>query len=112
MFVIKTMQSLRSRGYVKELVSWSHYYWYLTNEGICYLRDFLHLPPEVVPATLKTKARPQTDPARAPRPIGGGPTDGKAAEQARTESSYRRDGDVQLRGGFGRGRPISQPAAQ
>jgi small subunit ribosomal protein S10e len=111
LFVIKTMQSLRSRGFVKELVSWSHYYWYLTNEGICYLRDFLHLPPEVVPATLKTKARLPTDPARTARPIGG-PTDGKAAEQARTESTYRRDGDVQLRGGFGRGRAINQAAAQ
>ena len=42
---------------------------YLTNEGIQYLRDFLHLPPEIVPATLKRATRPE------PRPREGGPSD-------------------------------------
>ena len=32
--VMKTMNSLKSRGYVKEQFAWRHYYWYLTNEGI------------------------------------------------------------------------------
>ena len=45
--VIKAMQSLKSRGYVNEQFAWRHYYWYLTNEGITYLRAFLHLPAEV-----------------------------------------------------------------
>lgn len=27
--------------------AWRHYYWRLTNEGIQYLRDYLHLPAEV-----------------------------------------------------------------
>ena len=58
------LQSLKSRGYVTETFSWQHYYWYLTNEGIQYLRDFLHLPPEIVPSTLKR----QTHPPSAPRP--------------------------------------------
>lgn len=53
---------MKSRGYVKEQFAWRHYYWYLTNEGIQYLRDFLHLPPEIVPSTLKRQAR--TDTAR------------------------------------------------
>lgn len=44
--VMKAMQSLKSRGYVKEQFAWRHFYWYLTNEGIQYLRDYLHLPPE------------------------------------------------------------------
>lgn len=35
--------------------------------GITYLRDFLHLPPEIVPATLRRQARTET--AR-PRPKG------------------------------------------
>ncbi|CAN8002485.1 unnamed protein product, partial [Ixodes pacificus] len=61
--VIKALQSLRSRGYVKEQFAWRHYYWYLTNEGIQYLRDFLHLPPEIVPATLKKQSR-QEAPSR------------------------------------------------
>ena len=54
------LQSLKSRGYVKEQFAWRHHYWYLTNEGIQYLRDFLHLPPEIVPSTLKRQARAET----------------------------------------------------
>nr|ADY39619.1 putative 40S ribosomal protein 10S [Hottentotta judaicus] len=57
--VIKALQSLKSRGLVKEQFAWRHYYWYLTNEGIQYLRDFLHLPPEIVPSTLKRQTRPE-----------------------------------------------------
>lgn len=56
--VIRALQSLKSRGYVKEQFSWRHYYWYLTNEGINYLREYLHLPPEIVPATLKRTVKP------------------------------------------------------
>jgi small subunit ribosomal protein S10e len=63
--VIKAMQSLKSRNYVTEKFAWRHYYWYLKNEGIQYLRDFLHLPPEIVPATLKRQVRPE---AARPRP--------------------------------------------
>lgn len=51
--VIRALQSLKSRGYVKEQFSWRHYYWYLTNDGINYLREYLHLPPEIVPSTLQ-----------------------------------------------------------
>merc|ERR1712212_1146892 len=67
--VIKACQSLKSKGMVTEQFAWRHYYWYLTNEGIQYLRDFLHLPPEIVPATLKRATRPE------PRPREGGPSD-------------------------------------
>ncbi|XP_032758138.1 40S ribosomal protein S10-like isoform X2 [Rattus rattus] len=50
--VMKAMQSLKSQGYVKEQFAWRHFYWYLTNEGIHYLRHYLHLPLEIVPASL------------------------------------------------------------
>merc|ERR1712019_50062 len=60
--VIKALTSLKSRGYVKEQFAWRHYYWYLTNEGIAYLRNYLHLPPEIVPATLKRQSRPDARP--------------------------------------------------
>eukprot|EP01127_Copromyxa_protea_P002572 TRINITY_DN1249_c0_g1_i1.p1 TRINITY_DN1249_c0_g1~~TRINITY_DN1249_c0_g1_i1.p1 ORF type:complete len:158 (-),score=41.49 TRINITY_DN1249_c0_g1_i1:61-534(-) len=60
LYVIKLMQSLKSRNYVNESFTWNHYYWYLTNEGINYLREFLHLPEEIVPATLKKKASTAT----------------------------------------------------
>ncbi|XP_074660133.1 small ribosomal subunit protein eS10-like [Tubulanus polymorphus] len=114
--VIKSLVSLRSRGYVKEQFAWRHYYWYLTNEGIQYLRDYLHLPPEIVPSTLKRQARTET--AR-PRPKGPG-EGGQRGEPRGDRDSYRRTGgapgadkkaDVgagasesfQFRGGFGRG---------
>merc|ERR1711975_32221 len=57
-YVIKLLTSLKSRGYVTESFSWQWYYWYLTNEGIEYLREYLNLPAEIVPATLKQSRRP------------------------------------------------------
>ncbi|CAI0417113.1 unnamed protein product [Linum tenue] len=56
--VIKLMQSFKSKEYVRETFAWMHYYWYLTNEGIEFLRTYLNLPSEIVPATLKKQARP------------------------------------------------------
>lgn len=57
LMVIKSMQSLKSRGYVTEQFAWRHYYWALTNEGIDYLREHLHLPAEVKPNTLRRQVR-------------------------------------------------------
>merc|ERR1712027_198863 len=57
--VMETMKSLKSRGYITEQFAWKHFYWYLTNDGITYLRDYLHLPPEIVPATLRRATKPQ-----------------------------------------------------
>merc|ERR1712126_225711 len=42
--VMKACKSLKSRGLVKENYTWSHYYYSLTNDGIEFLREFLHLP--------------------------------------------------------------------
>ncbi|XP_032898257.1 40S ribosomal protein S10 [Amblyraja radiata] len=113
--VMKAMQSLKSRGYVKEQFAWRHFYWYLTNEGIQYLRDYLHLPPEIVPATLRRQTRPET--AR-PRPKG--PMEDRPRLRESDRDSYRRATplgsdkkaeagagaatEFQFRGGFGRGR--------
>ncbi|XP_060778274.1 plectin isoform X4 [Neoarius graeffei] len=55
--VIRAMGSLKSRGFVRETFAWRHFYWYLTNEGIVYLRDYLHLPPEIVPMPLQRVRR-------------------------------------------------------
>lgn len=65
--VIRAMGSLKSRGCVKETFAWRHFYWYLTNEGIVYLRDYLHLPPEIVPASLQRVRRPAATLAIAQR---------------------------------------------
>lgn len=64
--VIKAMQSLTSRGLVKTQFSWQWYYYALTPEGVEYLREFLHLPAEIVPATHKKAVRPPR-PATGPR---------------------------------------------
>ena len=38
--VIKAMQSLTSKGFVKTQFSWQYYYYTLTNEGLEYLREW------------------------------------------------------------------------
>merc|ERR1719178_511958 len=51
------LRSLCSRNYVTEIYSWQWHYYFLTNEGIEFLRAELHLPAQVFPQTL-TKQRP------------------------------------------------------
>jgi small subunit ribosomal protein S10e len=109
LYVIKLMQSLRSRELVRENFSWMWFYWYLTEEGIEYLRDYLHVPDTVVPATMK---KPKTT-ARAPgasssdsgprRSYGGG--DKKAGAPGSFEPGFRGDryGGRGGSGGAGRG---------
>merc|ERR1719153_344838 len=86
------MQSLRSRGYVRENFAWRHYYWYLTNEGIQYLRDFLHLPPEIVPATLRKATKPSESRSWNQRDQRGGPGGPPRDRDGGDRDSYRREG--------------------
>eukprot|EP01147_Barroeca_monosierra_P008934 gene8934-1273_t len=108
--VIKTCQSLKSRALVEENFAWRHYYWRLTDAGIEYLRDFLHLPENVLPSTLKPAPREQRSIERRVRPVG------QRGERA-TREQYRRNDDgpkklnapegsfrPDFRGGAGRGR--------
>ena len=55
-----------------------YFYWYLTAEGIEYLREYLHLPEEIVPATLKKSAS---------RPARPGPAPGGEEENAATPNA-------------------------
>merc|ERR1712020_433149 len=106
--VIKALTSLKSRGYVKEQFAWSHFYWYLTNEGIQYLRDYLHLPPEIVPATLKRQAPRETRPRAGGAPRSGGvakEADRKAGEGDKAGAAGPGSAPMEFRGGFGRGKP-------
>ncbi|XP_059649614.1 uncharacterized protein LOC132295379 isoform X2 [Cornus florida] len=50
--VIQLMQGFKSKEYVRETWDLMHYYWYLTNDGIEFLRSYLNLPPEIMPANL------------------------------------------------------------
>ena len=112
--VIKAMQSLTSRGFVKTLFAWQHYYYTLTNEGIDYLRQFLNLPAEIVPSTFKKTARPVG--VRPGRPEGER-REGAYRPPRGDREDYRRRGDdagkkegaagdfrPEFRGGIGRGR--------
>merc|ERR1712018_530548 len=113
--VIKALTSLKSRGYVKEQFAWRHYYWYLTNEGIVYLRNYLHLPIEIVPSTLKRQVRPDTRATRSTgttgRSFGDKPSDDRAAYRRATGANGDKAGaagpgsaPMEFRGGFGRGK--------
>merc|ERR1712168_712996 len=93
--VVKAMTSLKSRGYVRENFAWRHFYWYLTNEGIQYLRDYLHLPPEIVPATLRKATKPagESRPWNQRDQRGGPPRDRDGGDR----DSYRREGSGDAR---------------
>ena len=84
LYVIRALQSLKSKGFVKEQFSWRHFYWYLTNEGINYLREYLHLPAEIVPSTLKRPVKPETQGRRDK-------LEDAPARSAGGRDSYRRD---------------------
>jgi small subunit ribosomal protein S10e len=87
--VLKLMESLTSRGYVRRTYTWKHHYWFLTPEGITYLREYLNLPDIIVPNTLKKQAaRPSS------RPLGG--------------DDRPRFGGPSREGGFGRGRGVDR----
>ncbi|KAH8899523.1 hypothetical protein GQ53DRAFT_313846 [Thozetella sp. PMI_491] len=123
LFVIKACQSLTSRGYVKTQFSWQYYYYTLTPEGLDYLREWLHLPAEIVPATHIKQQRSHAPPRgmlgdeRGERRFGGRGR-GDRGDRGDREGGYRRrdageggkeggaPGDFapQFRGGFGRGR--------
>ncbi|KAL8137080.1 hypothetical protein V2J09_003081, partial [Rumex salicifolius] len=94
--VIKLMQSFKSKEYVRETFAWMHFYWYLTNDGIEFLRTYLNLPSEIVPATLKKKP--------VARPMGGPPGD-RPRGPPRFEGDRPRFGD---RDGY-RGGPRGPP---
>jgi small subunit ribosomal protein S10e len=96
--VMMVLKSLKSRNYVSEKFNWQHYYYVLSNEGIEHLRDILHLPSHVQPATYTRKAR--TGPPFRP------------ADAAPREDNWRAgDNDRKFRGA-GRGRPhVNNPVS-
>ena len=90
--VMMVLRSLASHHYLQEIYSWRWHYYTLTNEGIEYLREVLHLPAQVFPQTL-TKQRP-TRPALAGGESegGGGKGKGKGAwDQDRGDSQSQQN---------------------
>merc|ERR1712014_157030 len=95
--VIKALTSLHSKGFVREQFAWRHHYWYLTNEGTRYLRDFLHLPSEIVPATMKYK-KPTAEAASRPTTTRSRMRDGEGDRGAYRKAAGEGDkvGDAEL----------------
>jgi small subunit ribosomal protein S10e len=83
--VIQLMRGFASKGLVRENFAWRHFYWYLTNDGIVYLREYLHLPTTIVPATLKKTART----ARPEPRRGGFGSDRPRRDFGREKGGYR-----------------------
>lgn len=90
--VVKAMQSLTSKGYVHTQFSWQWYFYTLTDEGLEYLREYLHLPSEIVPATHKRPARPQRAPVGGREGAYRAPRDGGDREYRRRGAEDKKDG--------------------
>ncbi|KAJ1621104.1 Plectin/S10 domain-containing protein [Pavlovales sp. CCMP2436] len=108
--VIKLCVSLKARGLVHEIFSWQWFYWSLTDEGIEYLREYLHLPADEMPNTLKKSTK---DPLRRPGTegerrdgAGRGGGDRPRFGDSGGRDGYRGDkkeGEGYVKGSFGRG---------
>lgn len=98
--VMCLMKSLESRAFVRVTFNWQYNYCYLTDEGIEYLRAYLGLPAEIVPATHKKAAGRPEGRDREEDKMAGGDRDGRPAFRGSGDREYRggREG-----GGFGRG---------
>lgn len=80
------------------------FYYFLTDSGVEYLRQYLYLEENVVPATLKKPAKPSgVREGAGDRGFGGG------RGRFDKEGGYRREGG--FRGGFGRGAGAPPAAA-
>ncbi|KAG0128196.1 40S ribosomal protein S10-A [Tuber indicum] len=91
LYVIKACQSLTSRGYLKTQFSWQYYYYTLTPEGLDYLREWLHLPAEIVPATHVKQNRSHAPPRGMLSGDGDRrPGGGRGGERGDREGGYRR----------------------
>lgn len=74
----------------------------MTNEGIEYLRQYLHLPPEIVPSTLKRATRSETARPRA-APRSDGPRGGEDRQAYRRAPADGGRGDKKGDVGAGAG---------
>ena len=87
--VMKLCQSLASKGYLKKRYSWKWYYYFLTNEGIVFLREYLgNLPEDVKPKTQhQTASRPPIS-----RPLAGD-REGRGFGNRRFDRAPRGEGE-------------------
>merc|ERR1712000_568385 len=80
--VMSLMRALKSRGLIKEQFAWRHFYWFLNDAGVAFMRKYLFLADNVVP---NTQRKPEKEENFERRPA-------------------REEGEGRGRGGRGRGR--------
>ena len=52
---------LRFRGYLQEKFNWGYHYYFLADEGVEYLRDYLHLDETAFPDTPVARTAKDTE---------------------------------------------------
>ena len=92
------MRSLISRKFATEIFSWQWHYYFLTEEGIKYLREYLGLPSTVIPNTYKFNTEANEEEQKE-----GGEDEGEEGGEKRERKEGRRGRGRGGRGGRGRG---------
>lgn len=101
LYVLKLMQSLTSRGYVKNSFNWNYNYYFLTDSGIDFLRGYLNLPENIVPSTLTFQKKYSEEPRDRSR-FNRGDRSGEQQEQQDQEGKGRSNYYTSNRGESGR----------
>ena len=92
------MRSLISRKFATEIFSWQWHYYFLTEEGIKYLREYLGLPSTVIPNTYKFNTEANEEEQKE-----GGEDEGEEGGEKRERKGERRGRGRGGRRGRGRG---------
>jgi len=96
--VMHLMRQLNSRGMIKEQFAWRHYYWFLNDAGVAFLRKYLFLAENVVPNSQR-KPEKEENFERRPQREGEGEGRGRGGR-----GRGRGRGEGRGAGGEGRGR--------
>lgn len=127
--ILKLMKTFETKKFVKDQYAWRTHYWFLTNEGVEYLREYLSLPDTIVPKTMSKQTKIKTfgdreeggrrGGFRGGRGRGGFSRGGRGGRGgfrgSSRENAYRRDGnedgpqeESSERRSFGRGKGFAQ----
>ena len=77
------MRSLISRKFATELFSWQWHYYFLTEKGIEYLREYLGLPNTVIPNTYKFNENEEEEQQKEEGEEGGDRREGRGERRGR-----------------------------
>ena len=105
------MRSLISRKFATEIFSWQWHYYFLTPEGIKYLREYLGLPSTVIPNTYKVNT--ENNEEEQPKEEGEGEKrEGRGERRGRGRARGRGGRRGGKRGGDEGGETNEQPASE